>query len=323
MPVFFSGPSVASSAAPFAVREVSSVSCVGDSVSTATLPRACFTAEHHAVMNHHCGTELQPSTGKCKIGHGSQIDPRSVDSLAEQRLALSGTAVEHVDTGLAQSCTTEPLDQLVAGTTVLPNVGCGATDSGDDNITFDPPCVDWARILQAQEGPWLSGINTDYVEVSSVFSGIGTEHHVGHVLMSGCDRSVRGIDRILHSAAFEILPRAPAGLLRTLWTVPSLGTYATFCRQQLVSGPLRGLVHLELSRESFFDQQVQLATASFCHRSGQVLPVRLGDASFAGIPCVDYSPVGLRKQTHGPTGLLVLVWARMIQVHRPKFVVIE
>ena len=53
------------------------------------------------------------------------------------------------------------------------------------------------------------------------------------------------------------------------------------------------------------------------------MPVRLGDISFAGIPCVDSSPMGLRKQTHGPTGLLVLVWARMIQVHRPRFIVIE
>ena len=71
------------------------------------------------------------------------------------------------------------------------------------------------------------------------------------------------------------------------------------------------------------DQQVPLASTSFCHRSGKLVPVRLGDISFAGIPCVDYSPMGLRKQTRGPTGLLVLVWARMIQVHRPRFVVIE
>ena len=39
------------------------------------------------------------------------------------------------------------------------------------------------------------------------FSSIVTEHHVGQVLMSGCDRSVCRIDRILHTAAFEILPR--------------------------------------------------------------------------------------------------------------------
>ena len=38
-------------------------------------------------------------------------------------------------------------------------------------------------------------------------SGIGTEHHVAPVLMCSCDRSVRRVDRILHSVAFEILPR--------------------------------------------------------------------------------------------------------------------
>ena len=46
-----------------------------------------------------------------------------------------------------------------------------------------------------------------------VFAGIGTEHHVGDVLLSGCDRSVHGVDRILHSASFEILPRARSTLV--------------------------------------------------------------------------------------------------------------
>ena len=63
-------------------------------------------------------------------------------------------------------------------------------------------------IFQAQDAPWLRGSDRNDIEVSLFFSGIGTEHHVGQVLMSGCDRSVRRIDRILHSAAFEILPRA-------------------------------------------------------------------------------------------------------------------
>ena len=126
------------------------------------------------------------------------IDLLTVDLLAEQRSPLGGTAAEHVDIGSVPSCPIEPLDQLVAGAIVLPKVGCCATDSGGNSLIVDSPYVDWAGILQAQEGPWLSGINRDYIEVSSVFSGIGTEHHVGHVLMSGCDRSVRGIDRILH-----------------------------------------------------------------------------------------------------------------------------
>ena len=66
-----------------------------------------------------------------------------------------------------------------------------------------------------------------------------------------------------------------------------------------------------------------MASTSFCYRSCQQVPVRLGDVSFAGIPCVDDSPMGMRQQTLGPTGVLVLVWARMIQLHRPKFVVVE
>ena len=36
------------------------------------------------------------------------------------------------------------------------------------------------------------------------------------MLLSGGDRSVRGIDRFLHSAAFEILPRARSTLVDTV-----------------------------------------------------------------------------------------------------------
>ena len=71
-----------------------------------------------------------------------------------------------------------------------------------------PPHVDWAGIPLSQDGPWLKGIDRNYIEISLFFFGSGTEHHVGQVLMSSCDRSVRCVDRILHSAAFEILPRA-------------------------------------------------------------------------------------------------------------------
>ena len=184
----------------------------------------------------------------------------------------------------------------------------------DGNLGIDPPHVDWAGILQAQDAPWLGGIDRDYIEVSSVFFGIGTEHHVGQVLMSSSDRSVRRIDRILHSAAFEILPRAR----KTLEAIVDGPVFGEICdlllaaiRKWATSGS-RSFVAL---KRVILDQQVQLASTSFCHRSCQQVPVRLGDILFAGIPCVDYSPMGLRQQTRGPTGLLVLVWARMIQLH--------
>ena len=80
--------------------------------------------------------------------------------------------------------------------------------------------------------------------------------------------------------------------------------------------------HLRLKRV-IHDQQVQLESAYFCYCTCEPLRVRLEDISLAGIPCVDYSPIGLTQQTRGPTGLLVVVWAHMIQLHRPTFVVIE
>ena len=186
-----------------------------------------------------------------------------------------------------------------------------------------PPCVDRACILKAREGPWLRGINRDYIEVSFVFSSIGTEHHAGNVLLSGCDRSARGLGRILHSAAFEILPRARDALVDIL-DGPVFGDICELLPTAIRKWATSGSRSFGILKRTILNQQVPLASTSFCHRSGKPMPaVRLGDISFAGIPCVDYSPMGLRKQTRGPTGLLVLVWARMIQVHRPRFIVIE
>ena len=162
------------------------MSGVDDIASTVTQSGVGTTAKHSAVLNHPWSTESQQRTSKCQISIGSKllpevrnssivlidVDPSPVivpldgDPLAEQHSPLCATAAEPVDIGLVQSCTTEPLDQLAAGTIVLPNVGCGATDSDGSYVTFDPPCVDWDRILQAQEGPWLIEINRDYVEVS-------------------------------------------------------------------------------------------------------------------------------------------------------------
>ena len=55
-----------------------------------------------------------------------------------------------------------------------------------------------------------------------MFSGIGTEHHVGQVLLSCCDRSACGIGHISHSATFEILPRARKAL-KSIVDGPVLG----------------------------------------------------------------------------------------------------
>ena len=140
--------------------------------------------------------------------------------------------------------------------------------------------------------------------------------------MSGSDRSVRRIDRILHSAAFEILPRARK-TLEAIVDGPVFGDICDLLPTTTRKWATSGSRSFGALRRVILDQQVQLASTSFCHRSCQQVPVRLGDISFAGIPCVDYSPMGLRQQTRGPPGLLVLIWARMIQVHRPRFVVIE
>ena len=47
--------------------------------------------------------------------------------------------------------------------------GCGATELVDDSLGIFPPHVDWAGIPLAQHGPWLKGIDNNYIEVSSLF----------------------------------------------------------------------------------------------------------------------------------------------------------
>ena len=49
----------------------------------------------------------------------------------------------------------------------------------------------------------------------------------------------------------------------------------------------------------------------------------MGDIVVSGIPCVDFSTYGKHRGLAGPTGSVVVVWTRLIQIHAPLIFIIE
>ena len=140
-------------------------------------------AKHKAVLNHPWDTELQRQAGKCKISVGSQELQEACDSgvdfvdgchcpvtipldgasQVEQHSSVCNTVVDHVDDVSAHPCSTEQLVHSGVEATALQDAGREKTDHGGVSSTLLPPSVDWAGILRAQEGPWLRGVNRDYI----------------------------------------------------------------------------------------------------------------------------------------------------------------
>ena len=169
---------------------------------------------------------------------------------------------------------------------------------------------------------WLEGVDSDHVQMSCVFSGIATEQHVGQVLLDKADVDICGVRRFVHTAAFEIQPGARELLIATI-DGPIFGDIAALLSPTMrkwASAPRRIVGE---HKRNILEQRVALAPALHCHRSGAERRICLGDVSVAGIPCVDYFPMGLRREAKGPTDLLVLISIRSIQVHLPLFVIVE
>ena len=112
----------------------------------------------------------------------SQVTNMCDDKLADDNHA-SKQALSDWDTSqVTNMCNGESVnDNVFDGNAGLSRAGCGATEfvddnlgAGccatefvDDNLGIDPPQVDWAGIPLAQDGPWLRGIDRNYIEVSS------------------------------------------------------------------------------------------------------------------------------------------------------------
>ena len=86
--------------------------------------------------------------------------------------------------------------------------------------------------------------------------------------MSSCDRSVRCVGRILHSAAFEILPRARK-TLEVIVDGPVFGDICDLLPTKIRKWATSGSRSFGALKKVILDQQVQLAATSFCHRTCQ------------------------------------------------------
>ena len=54
-----------------------------------------------------------------------------------------------------------------------------------------------------------------------------------------------------------------------------------------------------------------------------MVDVVLGDILVSGIPCVDFSPMGLRQGLVGPAGALICCWTRIVLEYQPSVLLID
>ena len=71
------------------------------------------------------------------------------------------------------------------------------------------------------------------------------------------------------------------------------------------------------------DEKLRLLHNSYCSRAETHVNIDLGDILVSGIPCVDFSTYGSRKGLSGPSGILILIWVRLILIHMPAFIILE
>ena len=173
----------------------------------------------------------------------------------------------------------------------------------------------------------MNHIDKNGLRISFVFSGIGGEHQaVGLYLRHHFPSSL--CPRILHTASFDILTMA-GDYLRCTSTCPLFGTVLTSCLPvfalELVRVGLMGVsaISIEDLKRRVIDRQVVLSETAFCHRAQALVHICMGDVVVSGIPCVDCSTYGKHRGLAGPTGLVAIVWIKLIQIHAPKVIVIE
>ena len=74
--------------------------------------------------------------------------------------------------------------------------------------------------------------------------------------------------------------------------------------------------------EWVIDEQISLSVSSFCFRAGTNVDVDLGDVLISGIPCIDLSTYRCQTGLSGPTDMLILTWARLLQIHLQTIVML-
>ena len=184
-----------------------------------------------------------------------------------------------------------------------------------------PPYVDWIGLSRL----WPSADDEGRVEslsVSSVFSGIGTELVVvellrrfppafgfsdfTHTCAFDCDQPCREVLTGMHPGCVfgDLLSLVPDHRLRRMKHIATEHTFERLYRYVL-------------------GKSWKLHAHAFCFSMHCERSVQLGDISICGMPCVDYSNTGKRQGLSGCSGLLVLVWCKLVLQHLPRVLIIE
>ena len=80
---------------------------------------------------------------------------------------------------------------------------------------------------------------------------------------------------------------------------------------------------MEALTAKIIGEQVIILDRAYCYRAKAFVPVDLGDVVISGIPCVDFSTYGKHAGLEGPTRILVVIWIRLMQIHKPSVIIIE
>ena len=191
----------------------------------------------------------------------------------------------------------------------------------DTHSRCRPPYCDWTS--------WAGGFSVgakavfgETVRISSMFSGIGTESCATAILGRHYGTAPGLNPTFHHTCAFETRKAA-----RDVLVAGSHGA---------VFGDIFGLLPLALrswidnGSHTFGSLQARIIEArpvvsrkAFCYRAETEVEVLLGDIVVCGIPCVDFSPMGMQRGLGGPTGALVCAWVRIILEYLPAVILIE
>ena len=160
------------------------------------------------------------------------------------------------------------------------------------------------------------------VRIASMFSGIGTEVCASAMLEDHLCVDGQEGPTFVDTCTFEVR-KAARSALQEMSSCALFGDILSLLPETLQAWVREGGHSLELLKRRIFDSRPAVARTMFCHRSGTMVDVDLGSILVCGIPCIDFSPMGLRRGLGGPSGALICGWMRIVLEFEPAVLLIE
>ena len=187
---------------------------------------------------------------------------------------------------------------------------------------YGSPYCNWLELTSPLSADWMTHLSSNGLRLSSIFSGIGSEHFVAKMLLHSYSQSSTIPLKLEHTCTFEISKHARDVLALTS-DCPLFGDVLSLLPPTVLAwARKRDRTVDELKRAIVLDRPL-LAFSSHCYRTGVDVEVDLGDVVISGIPCVDFSNYGARLGLTGPTTILIMVWVRLMLMHMPMIIVVE